>query len=152
MFESLNDLVKAQAKFRANMNASGKIAIKAALKEIFENFPQIESIRWTQYAPHFNDGEACVFGVNECDVKLKDREVDPNIESDEEIDEDGWVDSYGLEDAIKDKDLKKIIPKVISEFEEAIQGMDDTMEDTFGDGVRVTATRDSIEVEEYEHD
>jgi hypothetical protein len=30
--------------------------------------------------------------------------------------------------------------------------MDDAMEDAFGDGVQVTATRTSVEVEDYEHD
>lgn len=151
MFESLNDLVKAQDEFRTKMREDGKKAVKGALKEIFDNFPQIEAIRWTQYAPHFNDGDACVFGVNDCYVKFKDHEADPELDPDEEND-DAFIDSYSLEEAIKDKDLKKIIPKVIKEFEESIQGMDDAMEDAFGDGVQVTATRTSVEVEEYEHD
>lgn len=151
MFEALNKLVSKQDEFKQKMKDEGKAAVKAALKDIFDNFPQIEAIRWTQYAPHFNDGDACVFGVNECSVKFKDHVADPELDEEEE-DTDSFIDSYSLEDAIKDKDLKKIIPKVISEFEECIQGMDDAMEDAFGDGVQVTATRKSVEVEDYEHD
>jgi hypothetical protein len=30
----------------------------------------VESVRWTQYTPYFNDGEPCVFGANDCYVKL----------------------------------------------------------------------------------
>ena len=151
MFEALNKLVEKQEEFKKKMKDDGKVAVKAALKDIFDNFPQIEAIRWTQYTPHFNDGDACVFSVNECYVKFKDHVADPELD-DEEDEMDSFIDAYSLEEAIKDKDLKKIIPKVINEFEECIQGMDDAMEDAFGDGVQVTATRKSVEVEDYEHD
>ena len=34
-------------------------------KSFFEENPEINSVQWTQYTPYFNDGEECVFGVND---------------------------------------------------------------------------------------
>lgn len=33
-------------------------------------FPEVESVRWTQYTPYFNDGEACVFGLHSREIKF----------------------------------------------------------------------------------
>lgn len=153
MFEALNDLVEKQKEFKKEMMKSGKAAVKAALKEIFDNFPQIEALRWTQYTPYFNDGDACTFSVNEVDLKLVDREIDPELD-DDEAGEDGWIDSYSIDEVkfIKDNDLRKAITKIVKQFEDAIQSMDEAMEESFGDHVRVIATRSSIEVEEVDHD
>ena len=32
--------------------------------------PEVLSLRWEQFTPHFNDGEECVFRVHEIQVKL----------------------------------------------------------------------------------
>lgn len=39
--------------------------IAAMLSQYFETHPDVVAITWTQYAPHFNDGDACVFSVND---------------------------------------------------------------------------------------
>lgn len=43
-------------------------AIKEALAEgtaaLFEKYPFLGAIGWTQYTPYFNDGEACVFSTS----------------------------------------------------------------------------------------
>ncbi len=47
---------------------AGKLGAKvvvAVLQPIFDANPTLEAVRWTQYTPYFNDGEPCVFGVNE---------------------------------------------------------------------------------------
>lgn len=33
-----------------------------ALEELFKH--EVYAIAWTQYTPHFNDGDVCIFGVN----------------------------------------------------------------------------------------
>lgn len=50
---------------REKMRAESKAAFRAACSEIFDAHPKLESFSWTQYAPHFNDGEACTFSVQE---------------------------------------------------------------------------------------
>ena len=37
---------------------------KKSMREIFILIPSLKAIAWTQYSPHFNDGDECVFGVN----------------------------------------------------------------------------------------
>lgn len=49
----------------------------------------VEAIRWTQYTPYFNDGEACEFSVHEPYIRF----VDGDEEAGER--EDGFVDSAG---------------------------------------------------------
>jgi hypothetical protein len=55
---------KAQAKSR-DLMAEG-------FKEFFTCHGElVENLFWTQYTPHFNDGEECSFGVNEVCILLK---------------------------------------------------------------------------------
>lgn len=60
----------------------------AALDALFA-FPEVVAVRWTQYTPYFNDGEACTFDVNDARTKLIDTD-----EEDGEY-EDGFIDSSG---------------------------------------------------------
>jgi hypothetical protein len=32
-------------------------------KTLFEQYPMVESVHWTQYTPYFNDGEECTFSA-----------------------------------------------------------------------------------------
>jgi len=41
------------------------------LKEFFKNNESVESVRWRQYTPGFNDGEPCTFGVTDPHLKFK---------------------------------------------------------------------------------
>jgi len=58
---------------------------------LFEKYPDIESISWTQFSPYFNDGEECTFSVHN-----------------DFIDIDGTVDSTLAEEEFSD--LLKSIP------------------------------------------
>ena len=97
----------------------------------------VVAIRWTQYSPHFNDGDPCVFSVYEADVKFKDTEEDAGDH------EDGFENEYSREGKSKTFDkINAVIQKIPTE----------AMLDMFGDGIQVTVTADGIETEEYEHD
>jgi hypothetical protein len=50
--------------------------------------PLVTGIRWTQYTPYYNDGDPCIFGVNECALGLLADEYDEDDEDDDEDDED----------------------------------------------------------------
>ena len=43
----------------------GQGSIKEMFEAIFKQAPAVLAVKWTQYTPHFNDGEPCVFNVNE---------------------------------------------------------------------------------------
>lgn len=39
--------------------------LNVMVREFFDATPEIETVHWTQYTPFWNDGEECVFSVNE---------------------------------------------------------------------------------------
>jgi hypothetical protein len=113
----------------------GQAALAGAFAEVFEKYPQLESVTWTQYTPHFNDGDACVFCVREFHAAKYDGK---------EHEEPAWD--------WKSNELPKPLIKDLSEIQKATQGLGDTMELIFGDHVEVTARRGAFDVEEYDHD
>lgn len=48
------------------------IKIGASLQALIAKYPLVEAIQWTQYTPGFNDGDPCLFGVNDLHFKLRD--------------------------------------------------------------------------------
>jgi len=109
-----------------------KLVMKQAFKEITDQLfienPLLTQFSFTCYTPYFNDGDTCTYRVG----------VDyPGInEEDEEI----WG---------KDNPLYMVSEKVkdcLNNFDE-----EDYME-MFGDHCKVIVKKDSVEVEEYQHD
>jgi hypothetical protein len=91
-----------------------------------------------QYAPYWNDGDACTFSAHEPHVWL----------SEESLDDNGFHegDEYDFEkgSAIA-KDFGKI-ESLIAEIE------DHYLEEIYGDSVSVLFTKDGLAVSKYRHD
>lgn len=51
-------------KARNKAEKSGEKLFKQAVKEIFSEFPGLKSFSWSQYTPHWNDGDECTFGCH----------------------------------------------------------------------------------------
>lgn len=118
--------LKAKEDLDKKIRTEGETAVKAYLKEYFDNHPDVYGIKWTQYTPHFNDGDACVFGLHTVSAFPTKKNFDDN--------DDYEFECYG------------------EEPETTLNQIEDILEVVFGDHAEVRATRDSIEVEEYEHD
>lgn len=117
--------------------SKGKALIGAIFGTAFAACPEIKKIQWTQYTPHFNDGDACEFGVHEPSFLLEGSE--------------GFQDTWELR-SHPSRDAFDALTKRLQ-----APAMEDVFESTFGDHVEVTASRDaagvvSFESEEYEHD
>lgn len=92
--EKYSALNKQIADIREQMTNESKQYIEQACKELFEACPEVHQIHWTQYTPHFNDGEACEFSVNEVNFVLV-----------ADLNEDGeWEDSYWEGSVIYDQE------------------------------------------------
>ncbi len=100
----------------------------------------LTGIKWAQYTPYFNDGEACVFGIHGVYYQIDGAEEGGD-------DDDGWCETYWYGD-----DKPPAFAADLKAFEKAINEIGDGMERIFGDHVEVTCTRESIEVNEYSHD
>lgn len=160
-FES--ELTKFEEQKRA-MVEKLRPTFKELFKEFFERNPQIEFITWTQFTPYFNDGDECIFRVNDLYGFL----------SEEEMEDDPWDGTFPLwgwrkPDVITKEDLKEkknVLDKFDGDLAKIKQASDEfdllqtqfrsidesLLKEIFGDHVRVIASRDGLDVDNYEHD
>jgi hypothetical protein len=61
----LDELNKLKENYEKTLREKGQEIMGEAVTEFFEKNPLIKAVTWTQYTPHFNDGDECVFGVGE---------------------------------------------------------------------------------------
>jgi hypothetical protein len=100
-------------------------------KEFFAKHAWVESFKWRQYTPYFNDGDECTFGVRQDYDDIDINEVNH------------WDDDKREERKPVYKELSDILTSVPEEF----------YKDLFGDHVEVLINRDgTVETDEYDHD
>ena len=166
----INDKLKQRLdqidKIKADLQKAEKTATKEImdlLKDLMAQNPLIEGVRWTQYTPHFNDGEECVFGINEPEFKFN-LGAPSKFEDEDSYDggDEGWYDDYYIDDEFFEKradilnhkeiaGVKKAV-KDINEVYSKLCSMERQMQSMFGDGVQVTVTASGVETEDYDHD
>lgn len=139
----LTKLLEAKAAYDKAVAEIKKDAAKnsvALFAPIFEAHPDIESFSWTQYTPYFNDGDSCTFSAGDIDQVNGYEEY--SDEWDAEVSK-----GYG-KDEVKGKLYSgyRAAQTLLASFP------DDALEALFGDHVRVTVTRSSVEIEEYDHE
>lgn len=130
---------------------------KALVSELQKDFPslivpllaeskRIESIGWRQYTPYFNDGDECVFGVNNDYLEVNGVDEDNADFLNEKIWKDGKYEN--------NPDIDQHEVAIFEKIQSVLKSVpDDFYKDLFGDHVRVTIHKDGrIETEEYEHD
>ena len=125
--EHFAPFIEAKKALDEKIKAEGEKAVKAFLAEYFEKRPDVYGIKWTQYTPYFNDGDACVFGLGSVSVFPTKKEFEDS--------ENSWdYESYG------------------EEPQTSLNKIEDILLSVFGDHAEVSVTREKIEVEEYSHD
>jgi hypothetical protein len=121
----------------------------------------IDGIVWTQYTPHFNDGEPCEFNVNSPTVIFAGIEnVDNPYDHPFGLEcwgnwdqiQDPTVVYYAPRELLSDYDVDEDKFKEIMQFAEFIQKQEDLMRATFGDGFFIKVSANSVEVIDYDHD
>lgn len=159
MFESLQKLNDAKKKFEDDVKANGKTIIKDALAEFFNLYPEVESIRWHQYTPYFNDGEPCTFGVGDVTGRLHGVTEGGDYDDGYEYrfcpnDKSDWGREEIKKRGLTEADIKNLkrLDEGLSALATAIHGLADALEYVFGDGVEITATVNGIEIADYDHD
>lgn len=79
MNTKLEAIITKVEELRKVMKGQGKEAVKGAFADFFQDHPEAKAIVWTQYTPYFNDGDACVFRVNELELKANVSKVAPDV-------------------------------------------------------------------------
>ena len=136
----LNDVMidfnKRMRLMKEEMSKQFQNELKSIFKEVFETYPNVKKMAWTQYTPYFDDGETCIFSVHE--IYVCDETCDPE---DNLYD---WLDiSLG--------DDKNKYP-MITEINNMLSQSEDILLLLFGDHVKITVSPKGIDVEEYEHE
>lgn len=63
--ESLNTTIENLKSLRKTLMEQAQTAIKEAFEGFLKAHPQCKTVVWSQYTPYFNDGDGCIFSVNE---------------------------------------------------------------------------------------
>ena len=151
---AFDKLLDEQRELQKKFQATAQALFKETTKEFFDKNANITAIVWTQYTPYFNDGDTCEFSVNEPTFT---NAPDPEsvrwgeYDGDEETAADGseifaW-ESWG-------EPLEGLNVEMCQAFGRMIQSseMEDVMKAMFGDHVKVVATREGFDVDDYDHD
>jgi hypothetical protein len=140
-------------------------------------FDEIAGVKWTQYTPYFNDGDACVFSANGPMLTLTE-DADKTAEDDEEQEEYAYDDRVWISD-YSEKFLS-LVPEYdwvgkwpdrvkvyregtgnrdLAEAYDALEALesgafDDVLQEHFGEHSMVHFYKgsDKIRVDFYEHD
>lgn len=118
----------------AAVAAKAATAVGGLFKKFFAANPGVYAVRWTQYAPHFNDGDPCVFSVHDFTAAVAPPKEEDNDE--------GFLESWDLKDNLMKENLRSLKQKIKNNI----------FEKAFGSDAQVTATREGFDVTEYDHD
>lgn len=147
----VEEYLKKKEELAQAVKKNGKQIVKDFVSSFFQANPTITAIRWYQYTPYFNDGEACTFSVNDPYVAVKPvEELDFDGYPD---DAEGWISHYSSKNV-----LSKAEQKSFDDFGKAICGkLEDLMLMAFGDHVSVAVMKDekgkiTFRIDEYQHD
>jgi len=130
----IKEFKKARKKYFAIVREKGIQVMESLFIKLFADNPDIKEVKWEQYTPYFNDGDACIFQVH-----------DPSFYIEGE-----WTWIWNM------KDSEYAGYDSIEDFTESFALLDEVLEHTFGDHSEVTVERDGDTVkfirEDYEHD
>jgi hypothetical protein len=145
MTQSLDALIQ---DFISSQREFEKLAYEK-LKEIFAEYweknPSVKAIVWVQYAHYFNDGDPCVFRVNDpyfTNAEGDDLEYIGAYEYDGN-NKDVWC-SWGYSKGDIDQESAMAISNVLT-----MKAMGSVMESVFGPDNKIIATREGFRVEDY---
>lgn len=113
----------------------------------------VEAIRWSQFTPYFNDGEPCIFGAGQVEVKLAGDDTSG-------YDEDGYISAGEMVDYRRSgsgysstvKPQYEHLYRALLTLDDELDHFEDFLHGSFGDHAQVTATRDGFHIADFDHD
>lgn len=165
---AFDNLIEKQRELIKQFQETARGLFNDITKEFFKKNPGVNAVIWTQTIPYFNDGDPCEFNVyaptftnaiDEDDLDMVLYDYDGDNEDIWAEDNLNWI--FNSDDPYYD-DRKALIRKSgpidiasCEQFAKMIQciDMEPIMRSTFGEHVKVIATRKGFTVEEYtDHD
>ena len=153
MSQSLDSLIQDFISYQEKFRKVATEKLKEFFVEFWEKNPAIKAVTWNQYAPYFNDGEACEFSVNDPSFTNAEGKDLEDINSWGEYDgerDDIWSDysftsQYGgvIPEGVDPVSTDSLSSLLTSEALKPI------MEATFGPDNTVIATREGFQVDDF---
>ena len=161
--QKLEEIKSLREKYLQSLSDSFESVLLSMTKELFELDHKVKGISWTQYTPHFNDGDPCTFSVNEVelclsweDAKENERVLYGACEVEVENDELAVANtsSYALKSYGTEEQKPRFEPllELLDEIQGVLVMYESLLETTYGDGVRVIVTPTGVHTNEYRHD
>jgi hypothetical protein len=150
--QTIDTFIQEYFDFQNSFRQKAQEKLKQVFSEFWEENPAINVIVWTQYAPYFNDGGACVFSVN--DLLYSNASEQDDIDQIDAYEYGGenesiWCEfQYGIK-KIKGVNVESI--KILEKFMHS-DAMEDVLEIMFGSNNKIVATRAGFVSEDYDHD
>lgn len=151
---NIDEYLARKKEMETLLKKEGKGAIMGFIGNFMETNPEIKALRWNQYTPYFNDGDACVFSLGDVwylnrEPEKEDFEINPWDENGEPG--TGWMDGGGSNKS------PKALKQRFSAFANKLDKLGDMLESVFGDHIEVFVYRDKAgvlktKVSEYDHD
>lgn len=152
MIAALNAVGARRAELTKQLETEAAAILRPLLEGFLKDHPSIESLKWRQYTPYFNDGDPCEFRVRDLYVKPVGGDEDDGDY------EDGFITlwiprdpKYGVYNP-ENTGVPLLSAEAVDALGSALSANEEACLAAFGDHVEVTVTRDGIEVEEYSHD
>lgn len=60
---SIADIIEAERALQDTIQRTTEGALVDYFRPFFEAHPEVGAVEWGQWAPYFNDGDPCVFGI-----------------------------------------------------------------------------------------
>jgi len=93
---ALKNLRDARKEYQKQLKNVGKTGAKGIAEQLAEFLPPGWALKWTQYTPYFNDGDACTFSVHDAFLVPEDE-----TDNEEEMYISTAIDRYGVPDKEK---------------------------------------------------
>lgn len=161
--EVKKNYLQAKEDYEKICRDSGQHVIHELLSNALKSLNGIEAIRWKQYTPYFDDGNACVFGLQQVSVKLGENltaEVfkgkEPRYVEDDI--EEGFVSEWNLghfDEATNSfvmPEAAETLKSFLENLEQNLRVEEELLETVFGDHAQVTYRKGDFFIEECEHD
>lgn len=140
-------------KLREEYTMKFRKEFHSIIKAFFDDVPEVQAVVWSQYTPYFADGVPCIFSVNDRYYVTKNFDIDdrqnPYYYDDEEY---ASVCMWSWTKQDKPEFISDVSWEKIQEFDEVISDNEDLMEELYGDHAAVYLTKESVIVDEYDHD
>lgn len=142
----IDTYLQKKAELEVLLKMHGQEMLKTLFSDFFEAAPECKTVTWTQYTPYFNDGDACVFGVNEPSFSSNlPEDIEEMSYYGDGSPEDGWLHTYRNR---SDNPAYKNLERKLQEIDTLLESLGDHSQilvANYPDGIKVT-------VESYDHD